>query len=128
MSCLQQDGTGDLLLTAANGSKHLTLIKDVADCAAQKLTNRFLLFLGEWFLDSSQGLPFYQLIAVKNPDPTVLERLFTNIVLSVPGVTKVDFLTVKINNQRQASMQMQAEVDGAYVITGGPGSPFVVKR
>ena len=127
MSCFLQDGTGDLVLTlGSNGGKNLTLVSGVSQCAAQKLTNRFLLFAGEWFLNTAVGLLYYQLIAVKNPDLSVLKSYFTKVVLSVPGIVQVNGLQLALNSRRQASLALQALTDEGFVIVGGPGNAFVV--
>lgn len=128
MSAFAQDGTGDWLLTTKGGGKKLTLVTDVSQLAAQKLTNRFTLWLGEWFLNPAIGLPFFTLIAVKNPDLGVLKQLFSRIVLDIPGITKLDFLNLNLTNTRQLVMNMQAKTDSAFIVTGGEGSPFIVKN
>lgn len=126
MSCLAQDGTGDLLLTKARGGKNLTIIQDKTVAAAQKLTNRFLLFLGEWYLDTRIGLPFFQLIAVKNPDLRVLKQLFTKVVLSVPPIVAIEQLDVTLDSRRQARLSLRARTDTGAIITGGEGNAFIV--
>lgn len=127
MSYFLQDGTGDLLLTTRNGAKGLTLSSDSSAAAAQKLTNRFLLFLGEWFLDTTIGLPYYQAIAVKNPNKKVLKQLFQQVILSVPTISKILELTVDISPRRVCSLFLRAQTDENKVIVGGEGPAFVVQ-
>lgn len=127
MSCFLQGNTGDLQLTLRNGSKTLSLVTDVAECAAQKLTNRFLLWLGEWFLDTSLGLPFFQQIAVKNPNLKNLQALFTKVVLGVPGIASVSQLILTLNARRQAMLNLIAQADDGSTIVGGEGPAFVVQ-
>lgn len=127
MSYFLQDGTGDLLLTTKNGAKTLTLSSDRSAGAAQKLTNRFLLFLGEWFLDTTIGLPYFQAIAVKNPDKRVLKQLFQQVILSVPAIKKILDLQVSISPRRVGSVFLRAQTDENKVIVGGEGPAFVVQ-
>lgn len=127
MSCFLQSSQGDLVLTLGeNGAKNLTVVTDVSACAAQKLTNRFLLWLGEWFLDIRQGLPFFNQIAVKNPNLNVLKQLFTRVVLSVPGIVSVDTMNLTLNAKRQATLTLTATTDEGATIVGGAGNAFVV--
>jgi len=126
MSCFAQDGTGDLLLTRANAGKTLTLVRDPNACAAQKLTNRFLLIQGEWFLDTRVGLPFFQFLTVKNPDVRALQQLFSKVVLSVPPIVSIDFLTVNIDPQRHCGVALSAKTNTGATITGGQGNSFIV--
>lgn len=127
MSGFAQDGTGDLLLTTVNGGKTLTLVTDKVQWAAQKLTNRFLFFLGEWFLDTTQGLPYFQQIAVKNPNLRVLKQIFTKVILSTPPIVSINSLVVTINSMRQAQLSLSAKCDTGQTIVGGQGNAFVVQ-
>lgn len=127
MSCFAQDGTGDLLLTTKNGGRTLTLVTDPTAAAAQKLTNRFLFFQGEWFLDTRQGLPYFQIASQKNPDLRGLQQLFSKIVLSVPPIVSIDYLTVNLNARRQAQVALSAKTNTGATIVGGQGNQFIVE-
>ena len=127
MSGFLQDGSGDLSLVTANGGKNLSLVTDKTQWAAQHLTNRFLFFLGEWFLDTTLGLPYFQQIAVKNPDLRVLTQLFTKVVLGVPPIVSIEQLSVSLNAARQASLFLRAKTDNGQTIVGGEGNAFVVQ-
>lgn len=56
----------------------------------QNLKQRLLLFLGEWFLDTTQGVPYYQYILVKNPNLDLVEATFKDVILSTPGILELD--------------------------------------
>lgn len=124
MSSFLQDGTGDLALTA---NKRLTLVTDPVQCGAAKLTNRFLLFLGEWFLDTRIGLPFYQQIAVKNPSIRALTALFQKVVLSTPPIVAINTLQVTVDSRRRAKLLLDATCDTGQHIVGGEGGAFIVQ-
>ena len=66
--------TGDLQLTTG------------ADAVRQHLQQRLRTFRGEWFLDLSTGVPYYQDILKKNPNPLVVDGVLKDAVLSTPGV------------------------------------------
>ncbi len=85
------------------------------------------MFLGEWFLDTRQGLPYFQQIAVKNPSIRALQQLFSKVVLSVPPIVSIDFLTVTLAPNRQASLALRARTDTGQAIVGGPGNSFIVE-
>lgn len=126
MSCLAQTGTGDLLLTTVNGGKRLTLVTDISACAAQKLTNRFLIFQGEWFLDTRIGLAYFSFIAQKNPPIPALQQYLSKVVLSVPGIASIDYLTVQLTPQRVGKVALSAKTNTGATITGGEGNAFIV--
>ena len=71
-------------------------------------------FLGEWFLDQSIGLPYFQEIFTKRISEERLKQIFTDETLSVPGVTKVTNVivgTIDLSN-RSVDMQVYADIEG----------------
>lgn len=60
-------------------------------------------FQGEWFLDTTAGVPYWQQIfGVKSPDTGVLSTLFRQALLDVEGVTDVLTLSVNFNATTRA--------------------------
>lgn len=84
MSQLLQDSTGDLVFT----NNQLTFV-DGADQVKQSIIQRFRTFAGEWFLDTSLGIPYFQNVLVKNPNLTLIESYFKNELWAVPGVLSI---------------------------------------
>jgi hypothetical protein len=82
MAILRQIPAGDLALE--NGSY---LVIDGVDMVRQKLASRFRFFLGEWFLDRRQGIPYYRDVLKKDADLDVVRSVFRKVVLGTPGVT-----------------------------------------
>ncbi len=66
----------------------LVLVRD-ARAIAQKVENRFRFFLGEWFLDLREGVPYLQDILIKGPSIGVIRQLFLKVVTSTPGMADV---------------------------------------
>lgn len=73
---------GDLILTADANPAGTNNIQ-------QNILQRLSFFLGEWFLDNTQGLPYYQQILIKNPDQSKIDAIFVNSILGTPGVTQL---------------------------------------
>ena len=91
MSQLSQDPTtGDLVFT----NNQLTFV-DGADQVKQSIIQRFRTFAGEWFLDTSLGIPYFQNVLVKNPNLTLIESYFKNELWAVPGVLSI--ITFSLN-------------------------------
>jgi len=80
---LKEDFSGLLIV---NGD--LVLTKD-ADAIKQHLTQRLKMFSGEWFLDLTEGVPYFQNILIKNPNPDVVDGLLKEEILSTPGVDEL---------------------------------------
>ncbi len=65
-----------------------TLVEGL-DRVAQQVRIRLQFFLGEWFLDTSKGLPYYEEILKKHPDIPLVESLFKTEILTTPDVLEL---------------------------------------
>ncbi len=63
----------------------LVLISGV-DQIIQKIDIRLRFYLGEWFLDTSVGLPYYENVLKKDYDIGLLESAFKAQILGTDGV------------------------------------------
>lgn len=101
------DVDGDLDISAGD----LVLVSD-ADAVLQAVRIRLQFFKGEWYLDESAGLPYFQDILVKNPDMNVLQFLFRKAILETPGITTVNALTLSFDSAaRSLSVSYRASSD-----------------
>lgn len=83
----------------------------------QDLQQTLQLFLGEWFLDTSKGLPYLQLILVKNPNLDVIQATLLNAARAVNGVEDiVGFQFDYDAKTRTLSVSMQAKTTTGTVI------------
>lgn len=53
----------------------------------QKLISRLYLFRGTWFLDTSEGVPYFESVLVKPIDPGFITSIFNTEILKEPEVT-----------------------------------------
>lgn len=70
--------THDLVLTGGD--------LRVVDGVTQHLKQRLLTILGEWFLDLSIGIPWFDEILGKGNDLTLAESLIKSTISDTPGV------------------------------------------
>ena len=77
----------------------------------QHLTQRLKTFLGEWFLDVREGVPYFQYILVKNPDPVVVDTLFKNEIINTPGVLELLTFGLDINSTRLLKLTFKARTN-----------------
>ncbi len=66
------------------------------EVVAQRVRNRFRWFLGEWFRDTRQGVPYREHILKKGADPIFISALFRQVLLKTPGVSKVVKFTSRL--------------------------------
>lgn len=70
------------------------VLNDGSEAIRQHLQTTFGLFLGEWFLDETAGVPWFRDILIKKPSFVVIDAVLKDTILSVPGVisiTKYEF-------------------------------------
>jgi len=80
--------------------------------------SRLQFFAGEWFLDQSIGLPYYQQILVKNPNLAAVKALFYREILATPGISSITSLTLDFNRaQRQLTVTYSAASDFGPIIS-----------
>lgn len=75
----------DLVLDAAGA---LALVTD-AEAVGQHAKQRLMTYRGEWFLDTSAGLPWVQSILVRPFDAAVAASYVKSETLGTPGVTGI---------------------------------------
>jgi len=68
----------------------------------QNVIQRLSFFYQEWFLDNTQGIPYYQQIFVKNPDVAKIDAIFTNVILSTPGITTLLEYSSRLDSTNRA--------------------------
>lgn len=79
----------DLLII--NGD--LTLTADINPVGTNPILQAILqnlsMYLGEWFLNNTLGLPWFQQILVKAPDQSKIDAIFSNSIMGTPGVLQL---------------------------------------
>lgn len=59
------------------------------DAIAQDIRTAFLMFLEEWFLDPTEGIPYFQSILGQKVSLLVVREIFRRQLLIIPGVLEV---------------------------------------
>lgn len=91
---------------------------DGAERVGQQIKVTLLAFLGEWFLDTSFGVPYFDQVLVKNPDRAAIEAVFRARILDVPGVSRVRRLALAIDRVRRV-LSVEFEAESAYGLARG---------
>ena len=106
--------TGDLDVTGGQ----LALVSDSA-AIAQAVRCHLSFFKGEWFLDITAGLPYFEQILVKNPNIPALNAVYEKAILAVPGVSSLVSLVLDYDSAaRTLAVTFRATTDDGELITG----------
>ena len=81
---LNLNSSGDLDFTNNN-----FVLVEGSEEIKQLVQVRISTFLGEWFLDSSRGIPWFQDILKKNPNPVIVDAVLKNTVLETDGIKEL---------------------------------------
>lgn len=126
MSTWARTQSGDLLFPTL-GSGQSALVTDPGEQCAITLQDKLSFWLGEWFLDTSQGVPWLQVLGIKNPNVNAIRAMLRSIIQGTPPVVSVDELQALYTPSRRSfAYTFSASLATGQVLTGGTGQPFVV--
>ena len=107
MSDIRLDQSGDIALEAGQLS-----LNDGIESIRQHLQVRLRFFLGEWFLDQTVGVPYFQNVFVDRPRANVLTTVFKREILATPGVIELEDFALSIDRAtRTLSVSFKAKTD-----------------
>jgi len=112
MSDIALDADGDLLIA----TNSLSLVTG-DDAIVQNLRIRFQFVLGEWFLDSRIGIPYFAEILIKNPDLTRVRGIFRQAILTTPGIDSLEEFTLDFDRAiRRLTLEFIARKDDGGIL------------
>jgi hypothetical protein len=80
-----------------------------------RIVSRLKFFKAEWFLDTRQGIPYFEAVFVKNPDISLVQSIFRRAILSTPGVQAIARMTTTFDRGARRFVVDPLEI----VLTGG---------
>jgi hypothetical protein len=82
------------------------------DAVEQRVRQFLNTFLGEWFLDTRVGVPWFQQIMVKNADPIIVDSILKATILNVPGVEELKKFEIDVDTStREMTLTFKADCD-----------------
>lgn len=106
----------DLAMNVANSDLVIKdndlLVIDNAERVAQQILITLRFWLGEWFLNTQDGIPYLDYVLIKNPNLSHIRQIFTEAIEKIDGVNRVasmdlDFYAVK----RELEVSYSVETD-----------------
>ena len=78
----------------------------------QAIETSLSLVKGEWFLDPTLGMPYFDQVLVKNPNLSLVRSVFKKAILAVPHVTGLPTLDLSFDRAaRELSLSFVATTD-----------------
>lgn len=112
MTVLRIIPAGDLDL--AQGT---TRIISGAEYATQRVRVSLDFFLGEWFLDTREGMPYFRDVLVMRPNEDTVQSVFRRGIMRTPGIVSVPTLTVDLDvRERIATIEFEAQYEDGTLI------------
>lgn len=124
MSTFAQTADGDLALSA---TKNLTIVRG-ADELAVRARNRTFTVRGEWYQNLVAGIPYFELVWVKDPNVGVIKNVFQQAYSTLPGLAELSKLdTVFRSADRSLSVDIELKALDGSIVTG-QGGLFIVEN
>lgn len=104
------------------------VVTDLAEEVAQRLRIRLQFFKGEWFLDTREGIPYFQTVLVKGTSEQTIRAIFSQVVRSTAGILSLDTLTTSFAPpSRTLSLDFTATLEDGRTFTSSDFGPFIVE-
>lgn len=104
----------------------LRYVEDDA-ATAQEIKTRILFFRGENFMDTREGVPYYDEILVKGVDLGRVREIFRKVIMSVPAVVDVPGLDLVLDNATRAlTVTWEVRTTGGRVVRSADFPPLVI--
>jgi hypothetical protein len=91
---------------------------------AQNVLQRLRTLAGEYFLDTTIGIPYVQTIFQKGVNPQVVRTLFRTAIAQTPGIASVGDIAFRYDNgQRLLSLSFSARTNDGQTFSINTGLP-----
>lgn len=91
-------------------------LADGAQRVQQQIKVTLLTFLGEWFLDTEHGVPYFEQVLKKAPSRATVEAVIRAKVKDVPGVVSISDMRLLMDAPgRRLAIQAKAQTNEGLV-------------
>lgn len=105
--------TTRLSITAAGDIERVNGRFVRVDSTAQRLQTRLRILLGEWFLDRSEGLPYFEQIIGRTSSIAHVRQILAQRIRDTEGVRTLDEMTLNLDAQTRV-------LTVTFRVNGGP--------
>lgn len=127
MALYRKIPAGDIEFEVVNGKLRPRMVTG-AEYTKIKIAQRLKFFLGEWFRDKRQGVPYFRDVFVKNPDVDLIRSIFRKVILSVQEVAEVTRVVTNYDRaNRILAVEFEARlVEGGVLVIRQPDPAFII--
>lgn len=94
----------------------------------QNIAARFKFFYGEWFLDTRQGVPYFQNILTKSPDLDLVRSTLRGVLLASKEVISIERFSVEYDQRaRRLSFSFSCKTTEGDLIVLPSDRAFIVE-
>lgn len=113
MDILLDPKTHDIKLV----NRDISLLRD-GDLVGQRIKQRLLTYLGEWFLDATIGLPWNELIFQKGFPINLIRSYIIRVIVLTVGIESLDTFELDVNSStREMFIKFEATLTQEYAGT-----------
>ncbi len=88
------------------------MLIDNAERVAQQILITLRFWLGEWFLDTTQGIPYLEYVLIKNPNINHVRQILSEAILNVEGVQNIEEILLDFDQKnRRLYVEYSANTD-----------------
>ncbi len=100
----------------------------IVEAVAQDIRSALQMFKGEWFLNPSEGVPYFENIFIKAPDLDTIKAIFRNVITSRNHVSALPKIEVSLDKRtRFATVDFVAIVSNGETLDSSKFAPFIVE-
>lgn len=81
------------------------------EAKTQKLKQKYKTFLGEWFLETSMGVPWIQKIFTKQVNTSEVDAILKGVILSSEDVIELLSFNLDLDSNRRLNLTFQVRFD-----------------
>ena len=108
---LELNTTGDLLIE----NDKMILIDGVSEIQ-QLVSSKLKTFMGEYFLDNTIGLPYFQVIFEKGVNPSIIYSIFLEALTNIDGIEEITQLDIDVDYQyRTGTIDIECKADSEFI-------------
>lgn len=83
-------------------------------------------FVGEWFLDTTEGTPWFEYIFTKGPNDQLVRAVLASVIRTTEGVTALRRLSYTVGRDRLMNISFEAQLADGTIFRTVDHAQFVV--